>query len=298
MAAARYFIQYALFRAAVFAARALPRNAALRLGEKLGGLARFLLRKHAAIAADNLRQAFPEKSAAELRQTLRAVFRHLGASAMEILRVDLFKGKEDLERYFIYSGKEHLEQAYALGKGVFLLSGHVGFWEGGSFFLPTLGFPTDCVAKRIKNPYIDRYFGKLRGACGVQVLDSKKGARRILRSLAENRGVGVVLDQHITRSEAVPNLFFGREVWTTPIITQIAMKQGVPIVPMYFYRTPDFRYQVVIEPVIRFENEPGRDAILRNTALLTANIEAAVRRDITQWFWVHRRWRTYDNKDA
>ncbi|NLC70000.1 MAG: lysophospholipid acyltransferase family protein [Desulfuromonadaceae bacterium] len=288
----KHRIGYTFFLMAAFVSRILPRDAALALGAHLGGLGQLILRKRAAIAAENLRQAFPEKSPEEIKDTLRAVFRHLGISGMEILRVDLLKGKSDLNRYFSISGLEHLQEAFAMKRGVIILGGHIGFWEGGAFFLPALGFPVDCVAKRIRNPFIDRFFEKMRTTNGTHVLDSKKGARRILRALSQNRGIGILLDQHITRREAVPDTFFGRPVWTTPVITQIAMKQGVPIVPINVYRTKDYRYQVIIDPVILLERSDDPEAVIRNTSLLTANIENAVRRDITQWFWVHRRWRT------
>ncbi|MEJ2201842.1 MAG: lysophospholipid acyltransferase family protein [Desulfuromonadaceae bacterium] len=244
-----------------------------------------------ALATDNLRQAYPEKSAAELDREVKAVFQHLGLGGVEMLRLDLLRGQADLERYFIISGKEHLERAFAMNRGVFLLTGHIGFWEAGTFLFPTLGFPTDFVTKTIRNPYVDRYFRKLREASGGHCLDSKKGARRILRSLQQNRGIGVLLDQHITRKEAVKVEFFGRPVWNTPIIAQIAMKQNIPVLPAYCYRTDDFRYRIIIEPIIELADEPDEEAVVRNTARLTASIEQAVRRQPDQWFWVHRRWR-------
>lgn len=286
-----YLLEYALFLVLAGIARTLPRTRALRFGEKLGELSRHIQKKRVITATENMRRAFPEKSVAEIDQDVRAVFRHLGVSGIEMLRLDLFKGKADLDAYFSFTGLEHMERAYAMDKGVLFLSGHIGFWEVGSFFMPHLGFPIDFVAKRMKNPYVDRYFNKLRASGGCRLLDSKKGARRILRSLSENRGVAVLLDQHIIPREAVLVDFFDSKAWTTPIIAQIAMKQGIPILPVYVYRTEDFRYQVVVEPIILLDNEPGQEAVIRNTALLTANIEQAVRRHPTQWFWVHRRWR-------
>jgi KDO2-lipid IV(A) lauroyltransferase len=131
----------------------------------------------------------------------------------------------------------------------------------------------------------------MREQQGCRVLDARHGARRILKSLAENRAVGLLIDQHTTPHRAVQVPFFGRPAWTTPIITQIAMKQGTPIVPSFSYRADDNRYDIYFEPMLLFEASDDPTAVAANTQRLTASIETAVRRDITQWFWVHRRWR-------
>lgn len=288
---AKNAFEYTVFLPFVLLSRVLPRRATLAFGGLLGRGCRHLFRKKSRIAYDNISKTFPEMPPQEVQRNVVATFRHLGISAMEMLTLDRFKTDADLQEHFTFTGLEHLREAYGQGRGVFLLTGHVGFWEIGTFFLPRLGFPADWVAKQMKNPYVDRYFLRMRQAGGGRCLDSKHGARRIVRSLAEKRGVAILLDQHISRSQAVEVDFFGRPACTTPIITQIAMKHAVPVVPVFVYRTRDYRYEVVVEPPIVLENEPGGEAVVRNTQLLTDKIEAAVRRDITQWFWVHRRWR-------
>jgi len=288
---AKNILEYALFLILIFVAKLLPRRTSLTVGGYIGRACQYLLPGKRRIAYNNLSRAFPEMSAAEIKRNVAETFRHLGISGMEMLTLDRFKTDEDLHEYFRFSGLENLREAYALNRGVFILTGHVGFWEVGTFFLPKLGFPADWVAKKMKNPHVDRYFLRMREAGGGRCLDSKKGARRIVRSLGEKRGVAVLLDQHTSRRQAVEVDFFGRPACTTPIITQIAMKHRVPIVPMFAYRTRDYRYEVVADPMIILENDPGQEAVIRNTARLTQKIEEAIRRDITQWFWVHRRWR-------
>lgn len=287
----RKHFEYALFLGLNAVVKALPRRLALRLGAGIGALTPYLMPKRRKTAYANLRQAYPEKSEAEIRSIMSKMFRHLGKSGVEMLLVDSFRGQHDLETYFEFHGLEHLRDAYALGRGVFLLSGHLGFWEVGTFFLGELGFPADFVAKKMHNPYVGRHFEKLREAGGGRVIDARQGARKIVRSLAEKRLVCVLLDQHTSPRTSVKVDFFGRPAYTTPIITQIAMKYDVPIVPVFTYRTKDDRYQVFFEPALRLPDDPRPEAIAEQTALLTARIEAAVRKAPHQWFWVHRRWR-------
>jgi KDO2-lipid IV(A) lauroyltransferase len=247
--------------------------------------------KRRAIARENLRRAFPQMPPEDLDRHVRETFRHIGIGSMEMLRLDLLQEDRDLQPLFRFHGLEHLREAYRMGKGVFLLTGHIGFWEVGTFFLPKLGFPVDFIAKPMKNPWIDQRFLHAREAAGGRCIDSRHAARKIVRSLAENRGVAVLLDQHTSKKKAVSVDFFGRPAYTTPVIAQLAMKYGVPVVPVFVYRTPENRYEVEIEPLLLLGDSPDRAQVVANTALLTARIEAAVRRNIDQWFWVHRRWR-------
>ena len=69
------------------------------------------------------------------------------------------------------------------------------------------------------------------------------------------------------------------------------MKYQVPIIPAFCWWLPGDRYQLEISPMIQLEGELTPEHIKENTALLTKVIEEAIRRDPSQWFWVHRRWR-------
>lgn len=282
------YIPFILFTALV---RALPRRAALAFGGWLGALGRRLLPGRTRLARANLARAFPEKSAAEREVILVEMFRHLGTGFIEMLRLDQLRGTAELERDFTVAGEEYLRAALDEGRGCILLTGHVGFWEAGNFIFSSLGYPIGVVAKPMRNPLIDDYFLRMREAAGGYIISSRKGARRILKALQQNHLVGILLDQHAGRKHGVQVPFFNRPAWTTPIIAEIAMKYRVPVVPAFAWWLPDHRYRLEIFPPLHLEGELTADRVRENTALLTRHIEAAVRRDPAQWFWVHRRWR-------
>ncbi|MDT8418968.1 MAG: lysophospholipid acyltransferase family protein [Desulfuromonadales bacterium] len=272
--------------------KALPRQLSLKLGGALGCLGFWLMPERRRLADVNMRLALPEMSAVERRRALGKMFEHFGICGVEMLRLDRFRpGTGDLQRYFELDGMDYLREAYALGRGVLFLTGHVGFWEGGNFAIPEQGLPFDVVAKPMKNPLADRYITRLRETYGARVLDSKKGARRILKSLQQGRGVAILLDQHIRPPGSVPVDFFGRKAFTTTAITNMAMKYQVPVVPIFIYRLPGYRYRITAEPMMMLENGDDPQLILKNTQLLTDRIEAAIREDVSQWFWMHKRWR-------
>ena len=283
------FLENALLFPLGFIVRSLPRKGALFIGGGFGRVLGGLMSSKRRIATENMGKAFPELSETELRQRVDAVFVHLGKSVIEMLRLDLFS-KADIEDIFIPTGLENLREAYDCNRGVILLSGHLGFWEVGTFLLPHLGFPADFVAKKMKNPHADKYITRMREAAGGRSIDSKSGARKILRSLSENKGVAVLIDQHRSSTEGVSVPFFGRPASTTPIIARLAMKYQIPVVPIFSYRRSDDRYDFEIQPMFFLKDEP-ESSVEENTALLTTIIEKAIRKDVTQWLWLHRRWR-------
>lgn len=271
--------------------RRLSRRRALKLGKTLGRWSMTFLAGRYRLARKNLEQAFPDLSGNEIETILQKNFEHVGICGVEMLRIDLLKpGGDDFSNLFVVEGREHLDEAMALGRGAILLTGHLGFWEMGTFVLPELGIQCDVVAKPMRNPLADDYFSRIRTKFGARLLNSKKGARRILKSLQQNRIVGVLLDQHISPPGSVVTDFFGRKAYTTTAITNLAMKYRIPVVPVFCLRREDNRYRVWAEPPLLLEGEGSR-AVAANTQLLTDKIEAAIRQDVTQWFWMHKRWR-------
>lgn len=283
--------EYFALRVVSAIVRRLPRKSALTFGRVLGRLTMKVLPSRYRMARENMALALPELSAAEIENSVRKNFEHIGICGVEMLRLDMFQpGHKDAEKYIIYEDLDLLQEALMLNRGVLLLSAHLGFWELGSFALAEHRIQFDMVAKPLKNPLADCYFAELRKSFGAEILNSRKGARRILRSLRANHVVGIMLDQHISPPGSVAVEFFGRKAFATTAIANMAMKNQIPVVPVFCLRQPDNRYKIWAEPMLLLGGT-GEDAVIANTQRLTDIIEAAVRKDISQWFWMHKRWR-------
>jgi KDO2-lipid IV(A) lauroyltransferase len=289
----QYKSEYLLFLILYSLVRVLPLRVALRLGSALGTLIYFAQPRRRSKARQNLRRAFPEKSEEECRTLLRENFRQLGIGAIEMLRLDLYREPQTFKESFNLTGIEHVQEALTRGQGCFLLTGHVGFWEAGSILMPLHGISTDAIYKHMKNPYVEKRIMAMREVAGTRWIEKKRAARKILRSLHENRAVAVLIDQRVSPLEGVIVNFFNRPVIATPIIALMAIKQGTPIIPTFSWRLPDQRYEIDFAPMITFpqEENPSPETVIAATQLLTEKIEEAVRKAPEQWFWVHDRWR-------
>src|SRR4051812_101411 len=86
----RYFLEYLPVRFLAAFVRLLPRGAAIAFGEGLGLVLSRVISKRQALILDNLSQAFPEKSVDEKKRIARAVWKNIGRTAVEFVRIDEF----------------------------------------------------------------------------------------------------------------------------------------------------------------------------------------------------------------
>lgn len=282
--------EFAAFRVleAVVSGLSWPRR--LAFGRAMGRLWYRVDRGHRTVATENLCRAFPDWSASRVEEVARANFEHLGATAAEFLGLSGETPEGVLARCR-FEGLAGLDEAVALGRGVFVLSGHQGNWELVGSAVSARGYPLWGVGRRMKNPLADRKITALRQRFGATVIPHRDAVRPVLRVLKAGGLVGFLLDQRASGREAVMSRFFGKPVATNQGLALLALKTGAPVVTVFGERVGD-------EHVVRFggplEAPAGGsrdDRVQQFTRAFDAAVEAEVRRRPEQWFWVHRRWR-------
>jgi KDO2-lipid IV(A) lauroyltransferase len=176
--------------------------------------------------------------------------------------------------------------------GLIFLTGHFGNWEVVGYTMATLGFPMVSVARRLDNPYIDRYVFGIRARTGQVILD-KRGAVRDIAGVLERRGaVGFVADQDAGRKGAFVD-FFGRKASTYKSIALMAMRYHAPVIVGYARRLAEqFRFEIGVQRIIRPDEWARRaDPMTWITQEYTRALEEVVRSAPEQYLWVHRRWK-------
>lgn len=289
----RHRVEYGFYRALKGFLRALPHAGARSFGRALGSLAHALDRRHREVALRNMAMALPEIPEPERRRLVRECFRHFGAALCDAISSTRF-GATDLCHLFSLEGWEHLDEAESRGKGIFILSAHLGFWE---LVPPMIGLTRgrmDIVVRPADNPWLDRELRALRERFGNAVIPKRGAARRMIEVLRDPRGrgrVGILIDQRVQEKEGIPVLFFGRPALTTPVLARLSLRTGAAVVPVAAYPEPGGRYRIVVRPpILPPEGEEGDEAI---TALTRRYLEAAeedIRVHPEQWLWMHRRW--------
>ena len=128
----RYWLEYLPVRLIAFILRWLPRPVARACGGAIAILAYWAVPRLRSVGRQNLELAFPEKSAEERERILKAEYLSLGRLLAEVPKFPAYTAK-NVERIAIYDGLENYTEAAARGKGVLLMTAHLGGWEIGSF---------------------------------------------------------------------------------------------------------------------------------------------------------------------
>ena len=272
----------------------LPESAAYALGEGAGRLAFRLDRRHRLVAIENLSRAFPERfSPSEIEALARRVFENLGRTVVDVARSDRLLGGREAGAMQV-DGFERLLSARQRGKGVLVITAHLGPWELLPLFIARHYGPSHMVARPLDDPRLDDLLTRMRERGGNRVIRKRDALQAVLQVLRRGETVGILIDQHISEKEGAVVPFFGRPASTATGPALIAVRSGAAVVPMVILREARGHYRVQIAPEVPIRRSGDLRADLAvNTARFTAAIESFIRERPDQWFWVHRRWKTH-----
>jgi KDO2-lipid IV(A) lauroyltransferase len=289
----RTYLEFAVAWTVFNGLRILPRPLALMLGQTLGAIARLVLphlRRHARV---NLRLAFPALDEHTRDKIARGTFRNLGRALGEVTQFPKLK-RANIESIVVYEGLDNYRNAVAQGRGVILLTGHIGAWELSVFAHSIYGYPMSFLARRVDNPLVERLAETNRARFGNHSIDKKGSLREVLKTLKTGGVVGILADLNSAREEGVFVEFFGQPACTTAGVATLALRTGAVVLPGYIlWDEANKIHRLCFEPPVETINTGNpKDDVVTNTARYTKVLEAVIRRYPEQWLWIHRRWKT------
>ena len=279
------------------ATRLVPMSVVRSWGTVLGRLAFRLGGGHRRQAIENLAAAFPARSAAEIEAIARGMFVHFGRLVLELLKFATYS-EAQMRAAVESEGAERVRQAFDRGRGVLFFTGHFGYWEIQGVMLPLQVGATSVLARRLDNAPLNAMLKGIRTRTGNSVIYRQGALRQVLRALANNRGIGLLIDQHLFPPDAVYVRFFARPAATTTALAAIALRTGAPVIPIFALPLPGGRYRFVYELPVEPPRADTPDAIREFTQRCSDVLEKYVRRHPEQWLWMHRRWRDVPPEEA
>ncbi|HJV22712.1 MAG TPA: lysophospholipid acyltransferase family protein [Holophagaceae bacterium] len=287
----RHRLEFALARAIESLVSVFPRPSVVAFGELLGQVFYWVDARHRNVALENLRRAELGLSEAEIKATAQACFRHFGAMFLSNVALGA-ASSEDLESWVQLEGLEHFDAARAGGKGFIQLTGHYGDWEALALAQSLAGRDLSVIARELDNPLLEPWMQGFRTRFGNRVITKDGGARGALKAFRKGDGVGYLLDQDaLGMGLFVP--FLGRWASTFASAGTMAVRLGVPVLPVFSWPTPEGKVKVRFQSPFTVEptGDEARD-VWEATRRMVGCIEAQIRQDPRWWFWMHNRFKT------
>jgi Kdo2-lipid IVA lauroyltransferase/acyltransferase len=291
--AMREKLEYWLVLAVAWPLGLIPRGLARLLAGALAAGVYLALGRLRRVGEKNLAMALSELSARERSQILRRLYRYLGWQLVEFCRMPRYTPKNTRD-WIRTEGLEHYLEAARRGKGVLVLTGHLGAWELSSFYHSLMGYPMGMVIRRLDNRLLDDYVNRIRRLHGNRVLHKDDFARGLLTAMREGEAVGILMDTNMTPPQGVFAPFFGRLACTAAGLARVALRTGAAVLPGFMLWEPaEQRYVLRFGPELEFLQSDDAEAdVLAATAQCNQVLEGWIRRYSDQWLWIHRRWKT------
>ena len=283
---------YWLARGFVAVIQSLPLGFVARLGRAAGALAFRLDARHRRVVVNNLTMVFGgEKSAAEISEIARENFRRIGENYLCAIKTSAMT-EEELKPHIEAGGADRLPKPTGDAKpgNLVFAIGHFGNFELYARLNRVCpGYQCATTYRALKQPALNRLMQDLRGTSGCLYFERRTDGEKLRAAM--NRGgiiLGLLADQS---SKGLRAPFLGHDCNTGLAPAILALRYEAKLFTAICYRVAPARWRVEVgEEIPTHENGRPRatDDVMRE---VNRHLEAAVRRDPANWFWVHRRWK-------
>ena len=226
----------------------------------------------------------------KIKTTARNVYRELGKNMFDAIYLSRAP-RERFETLVRHDDLADFKKAYDCGRGVVVITAHVGCFEMLLHCFARYGFRSFAIGRRMFDPRLEGIVRTIRSGEDIEYMGRDEGALKVVRQLKQGKIFGVLIDQDV-RVEAVFADFLGRPANTPSGPMKIAMKFNIPVVVVTTARQPDNTHYIFVSKPLDlactgdFEND-----LVKNVQIANDIICNTIRRFPEQWVWMHRRWK-------
>lgn len=284
-------LSYWTLRATCAILTLLPLGFSYVLARFIGSFAFHVLRFRRQVTMDNLRIAFgAEMGAAALAKIGAESYRQIAMSFIELLIAP--KLHRQIQDILAPGDFSLIQRLLHQGRGLILVSGHLGSWElQGAAIATAMSVPVVVAAKPQSNRYIDDFITRRRTAFGMRMVKTRAARKQLLLALKKGQAVGLVADQYAGRKGVFVN-FFGRTAATHLGPAQLALKFKAPMLLCAAIRLGPGKFKMLAQEVAVREDDTVATLTQRHVKIL----EGFIRLYPEQYFWLHGRWKTKKKK--
>ena len=273
----------------------IPARKAYGIGSAFVTLFYPLFRGRRKVAVDNILKAGITDDPKEADRIARRAFGHFAGHLCEALKVGQVVTAENWRDHLRFDGPEETRTLLLERPDlpVMIVTGHHGVWEAGGIVL-SYSRPLIAVARKMNNPFLERYFKTHHFRGSITVISKKKGfTPDIIRQWKKScAAMTLVMDQHANKKQGIVVDFLGRPASTHTSPARLHLATGIPMLIGSFVRDAPFQYRILTDTPFVFRPTGNRDAdteaVLKE---VNRRLGEVIRKYPEQYLWAHKRWR-------
>ena len=234
---------------------------------------------------DNLKLIFPDLEERKREELCSQVPNNIGRTFFELLSPNAF-AKMAQSAKVSGPGFNILKRAQDQKKPVILVSGHLANYDVVRVVLNANQVSVGALYKPMNNPYFNSFYERCIKEIAKPLFPrGRTGMGNMMRYLSDGNVVALLVDQYMSHGE--PLKFFGHTAYTATSAAKLALKHDALLITFYVVRKDDgVNFDLVFESPVK----PSTPSEM--TQILNDRLEKQIRKNMGQWLWTHRRWKS------
>ena len=277
--------------------RILPLKAVVLIASCLASTISLFYKVRNDIVLDNLSIAFPDMDINEKKKIRDKMYKQILMSMFESYKYMYLPVAKKLKYLKIDTESEdNINRVLEADKGCIVVGGHYGFFEGGAHYGTCTGLKSSVVVANQKNKLTEKLIDIPRKKSGFLVIHRKE-MRALLRAIKDKYFIALLSDQNAGRKGIfVP--FFGKLASTHKNPAVLAIKYSLPMLLAVTRRRKDdltkhdnFFIEVNYSDILEMDIN-NDEKILKLVERYSKMIEDEIKKDPTQYWWIHKKYKT------
>jgi Kdo2-lipid IVA lauroyltransferase/acyltransferase len=249
-------------------------------------------KKHRKIAQVNLDLAYEEKITQEKKtQIIKECYQNLTFTLADFIK-NQGASKEEILSKVEFFNENILLDAIKQEKKVMIMTAHYGNWELLSLAIAAKLTPLSIVGRDLDSEVMNIILTKNREQFDVELLSKSGAMKGMVKSLKNNRPVGLLVDQNTRENEGILIDFFGKKARHTPSAAILAKKFDAVIIPAFIFLKDYGNYEIKFYEPINIENTEDKEKDILDCVQAQADAtQKVIEERPEEWFWLHQRWK-------
>ena len=287
------YLYLGLYKLFGFKLRLFPKSWVIIMMKSIAWLAYHVSAKHRKIIHTNLQLAFGEELSQKEKKVYGiSAFMNLLDTTLGIIERDGMQ-KEEVIKNVTFEGEEIVKAYQNAGKKIIFVTGHQGNWELLSqaiaikFDLTLVG-----VGRELDSKIMDQQLKENRERFNVEMVYKKGAMKGCIKALAQNKAVGILVDQAIRPNQSIEVKFFNHPATHTPLASILSRKFDIDLIPAFISTDDYINYHVKIyEPIKSIKTDKQEEDLAKLTQAQANIMELVIKKSPQEWFWMHKRWK-------